>query len=304
MKNPKVAIIMSTYNGEKYIVEQLESLFSQTYKDTRIYIRDDGSTDNTVKILKKYATAGKIEFFAGKNLGCSGSFLEALEIAYNDSNDFFAFCDQDDRWHKDKVERIVQKISSKNQEKPIMYFSDVMYCDKELNPIKKSNVDDARISFPNSLVDIAGLGMSSAYNRKMVEEIVLAGKTDVYYHDIWPYMIAAGFGKVIHDHAATADYRRTGENVSPGGESFLKRLRFRIKSFFVDGGFARVKAQILKYKSCFYDRLGQKDQKFLELFTDKYNFKNAVKKAFYPDRLRESIVDDLAVRFLFLIGKL
>ena len=75
MEDKKVAIVMSTYNGEKYIEEQLDSLFRQTYKNIEIYVRDDGSKDKTVEILKKYETQGKIHLYAKENKGFIKSFL-------------------------------------------------------------------------------------------------------------------------------------------------------------------------------------------------------------------------------------
>ena len=78
-----VAICMSTYNGEKYIKKQIESLLKQTYKNIDIYVRDDGSRDNTLKILKEYEKNTKVKIITGKNLGVVKSFYECLKQAYN-----------------------------------------------------------------------------------------------------------------------------------------------------------------------------------------------------------------------------
>lgn len=91
MNTKKVIICMSTYNGEKYLEEQLESLFSQTYKKIKIYVRDDGSTDGTIDILKKYEKKGKITLVLGKNLGYIGSFMNILEVAYKRERELL-FC--------------------------------------------------------------------------------------------------------------------------------------------------------------------------------------------------------------------
>ena len=115
MGDKKVAIIMSTYNGEKYIKEQLDSLFNHTYKNIEIYVRDDGSKDKTVEILREYEKNGKIHLFVKENKGFIKSFFECLSFC--DDADYYSFCDQDDVWYEDKVERAVNALNSMNQEK-------------------------------------------------------------------------------------------------------------------------------------------------------------------------------------------
>lgn len=305
MKRPKVAIVMSTYNGEKYLEEQLQSLFDQTYKNIQIYVRDDGSSDDTINILRKYEKKDNIQVIYGKNIGVTKSFLSALKIAYDNKNDYFAFCDQDDKWHKDKIERALNLIQQKeNPTIPTMYFSEVNFCDENMNFIKKSSVGDSKLSFRNSLVDGAGYGMTSVYNKIMIKAILESDYNKVAQHDIWPYMIASGFGNIIYDSRATNEYRRTGNNVSPSGKSFFPLLVFRIKHFLTGDDSYLIKKQILLYKSNFFDKLKNEDKKLLNLFSEKYDFLKALKKTFYPKKFRENILDDFGVRFLFLIGKL
>ena len=134
--NPKVIICMSTYNGEKYVKEQIESLLNQTYKNLEIYVRDDGSKDNTINILEEYEKNNKIHFIKGNNVGVVKSFYECLKEAY-DNAEYFAYCDQDDKWHKNKIERAISKLKKENQEQPTLYFSEFNYCDENLNFVHK-----------------------------------------------------------------------------------------------------------------------------------------------------------------------
>ena len=92
----KVVVLMSTYNGEKYIQEQLESILTQTYHNIKIYVRDDGSSDQTLEILKKYENENKIILLKGTNKGFIGSFLTLLKEC--EEADYYAWCDQDDIW--------------------------------------------------------------------------------------------------------------------------------------------------------------------------------------------------------------
>ena len=105
MKDKKVAVVLSTYNGEKYVKEQLDSILKQTYKNVEIIVRDDGSKDSTVEIIKEYQEKHKnIKLVVGENLGFIKSFFELLKIA---EADYYSYADQDDIWVKNKIELAV-----------------------------------------------------------------------------------------------------------------------------------------------------------------------------------------------------
>ena len=111
----KVVILLSTYNGEKYLKEQLDSLLNQTYKNIDIYIRDDGSKDETVNIIKKYQNEyDNIHLEEGKNLGFIKSFFELLKNG-DENVDIYSYCDQDDIWEEDKIERAVKFINKEEK---------------------------------------------------------------------------------------------------------------------------------------------------------------------------------------------
>ena len=131
--NPKVIICMSTYNGEKYVKEQIESLLNQTYKNLEIYVRDDGSKDNTINILEEYEKNNKIHFIKGNNVGVVKSFYECLKEAY-DNAEYFAYCDQDDKWHEDKIERSISKLKKENLKYTIYDENGYMNYDNSLLP--------------------------------------------------------------------------------------------------------------------------------------------------------------------------
>ena len=113
MSNENVAILMSTYNGEKYLEEQVKSIISQDYTDWHLYIRDDGSTDNTVSLIKKITRDNeKITFLnenKPKNLGVTGSFMDLLA---NTKAQYYMFSDQDDYWMEDKISATLKKMQA------------------------------------------------------------------------------------------------------------------------------------------------------------------------------------------------
>ena len=117
-----VQVLMSTYNGEKYIREQLNSIINQTYPSIKILVRDDGSSDGTIEILEEYAAKyDNMAYYAGKNLGVIQSFLQLLKDS-DDSSAYYAFSDQDDVWLPEKIEKAVEMIeNNKEVEQPILY---------------------------------------------------------------------------------------------------------------------------------------------------------------------------------------
>lgn len=301
--SPKIIICMSTYNGEKYVKEQIESLLNQTYNNIEIYVRDDGSKDNTIKILEEYEKQNKIHFIKGKNVGVVKSFYECLQLAYNNA-DFFAYCDQDDKWHEDKIEKAITKLSEKSQEIPLLYFSEFNYCDENLNFLNKSNINKKGTSFQNSIVECLSFGITEVFNKKLAEKILNSGTDNICFHDWWAYMISAGIGKVIYDEEATVEYRRTGNNVSPSGKVGIQLQIYRIKKFLFGKYFKNIREQINKYKVQFSKELNKENKKIIDLFSIKYSFIKSIKKVFYPKMFRQNIIDEIMCRVLFLFGRL
>ena len=119
----KIAVILSTYNGEKYLKEQMDSLLSQEGVDITLFVRDDGSTDRTVEMIQSYSDKMDILLFKESNVGFERSFRAAVLKTEGRSFDFYAFCDQDDIWYEDKLAKGIDYIESLGNNEPILYCS-------------------------------------------------------------------------------------------------------------------------------------------------------------------------------------
>ena len=304
MNKKKVIVLMSTYNGEKYIGEQIESLINQTYKNIEILIRDDGSKDRTVEIIKKFATENKnIDLKEGKNIGFINSFFELLKMADNDA-DYFAYCDQDDVWMEDKIERAVNFMEKADNTKPVLYFSNSDYYDGNMNFLKTAEKNKV-YNFRNSLVECVTQGMTMVVNKKTKEIIAENRPQNCLYHDWWTYMICSGFGEIIYDNKSLVKYRRHNKSVTVEGKSPIQLFIWRVKKFFIGDSLKQIKKQWIDYEKFYSDRLDSENKKLIKLFArEKYNFFIALKKTFYPKKFRRRFVDEISVRILFLIGKL
>lgn len=233
MKNkPNIDILLATYNGEKYLAQQLDSLLNQTYPNTSIFIRDDKSKDSTVSIINNYKEIypNKITFIEGiENDNKSiGNFSILMNYA---KSDYILFSDQDDIWEKDKVEKLFNKIRSieiANPNIPIYVFSDLSMIDEHGNQIapslwEKEGISPTKIKMGNLLTQNVANGCASIFNRHLLE----IGKNipkGVLMHDHWLIIIASAVGVVDFILDKTIKHRIHQSN-SSRAESDLKKER-------------------------------------------------------------------------------
>lgn len=131
-----VTVLLSTYNGEKFLEEQLQSLIQQKNVEVRILVRDDGSTDGTVSILDRWKNDRLLNWYTGDNVGAGKSFVDLLFKV--PQSDYYAFCDQDDVWLPNKLELSLLKMEqceSIHLDKPIIIHTDMWVVNKDLELI-------------------------------------------------------------------------------------------------------------------------------------------------------------------------
>jgi len=213
----KIAILLSTYNGEIYLKEQLDSLLNQSYESIEIFVRDDGSRDKTYEILETY----DITLLENReNLGVKGSFEALLMYALEHSDaDYFMFCDQDDVWKSDKVVQTLAKMQAMEQEYaelPFLVHSDLEVVDENLKTISESMWSYEAIfpqynSFSRLLIQNTITGCTMMVNRRLAE-LSLPISSDAIMHDWWMGLVAAQFGKVEYIDQSTIKYRQHSSN--------------------------------------------------------------------------------------------
>lgn len=208
----KVTILMSTYNGQKYVEEQIKSILSQTEKDIELIIRDDGSKDNTLNILKKYEKMySNIKVIKGSNIGVEKSFMELVKNSTD--SEYYAFSDQDDIWEKLKIEKALMFFDKKDN-KPSLYYSEVKAVDSNLKFLFKSNyvgIDTLGASFSTTPV----IGCTVIFNKSLRDLIVNNYlPNNIVMHDLYMYRLCLAVGgNVLHDHESYILYRQHSNNV-------------------------------------------------------------------------------------------
>lgn len=297
-----VNILISTYNGEKYIEEQLDSILSQSYQDFLIYIRDDGSTDQTGEVIKQYIAHNGIEniciFVQGENVGFCKSFFQLM--AMSSKGDYWAFCDQDDYWYPDKLLHAVKWLSQNEKEKiPLLYHSGFELGNADMTVKRMYHQGYFDYQFFNSITSNLFFGFSTTINRALYEKLILADPHMIKYHDWFAAMITAAFGKYHLSKKIEAVHRQHQYNSSP--LFFVKKIPHGIRLLKGDLFY---KNNAKEFMRLFGEDLQEKDREILSWFlNDHYSLGIACRKAFYPRRWNPHIGVEIVLRFLMLVGR-
>ena len=230
MKKEKVVVLMSTYNGEKYLEEQIESLLSQKNVCIEILVRDDGSSDNTLNILKKYKAKQQLNYYIGKNVGPARSFMDLIYHA--PKSDYYALCDQDDIWLDDKLIIAVNKLKKQDNNLPALYYGKPRLVDKDLNRIKGSiGYGDYMTTFAASFINSNAIGCTFVFNNKLLCLIKNSNPNYLNIHDAWIHKVnLAVNGRVLYDHDVHMLYRQHSNNTIGSNPSSLKKVLKKFKN--------------------------------------------------------------------------
>lgn len=238
--SPKIAILMCTYNGAAHLAEQIDSIDVQGLNNIDIWVSDDGSSDNTIEILKKYQDhwdKGRFEILQGPKKGFCENFL-SLVCNPCINADAYAFSDQDDIWEPDKLMRALGFLK-KHTAEPALYCSRttlIAECGKSLN--RMSPLFSRPPSFANALVQNIAGGNTMVLNKKAYSLLYAAGKQKVVSHDWWTYLLVTGAGGcVFYDKVPSVKYRQHEHNeigANTGVFSKVKRLKMMMQGSFAE----------------------------------------------------------------------
>lgn len=230
-----VAVLMATYNSERYMQIQIDSILAQKDVEVRLLVRDDGSTDGTIAILKDYEAQGKLKYYTGENLKSARCFMQLLLDA--PEADYYAFSDHDDYWQEDKLITAVNSLE-KSGNKPALYLSQPQATDAELHPVPSKQFNP-KGGFGESMIYWFAMGCTMLINNPL-RDIINSYKPDyLYMHDVWIYSIAYAVGAdVVWDSVPHTLNRQHGGNVVGLGAGALTMLKLRINRF-LDGGEVR-----------------------------------------------------------------
>lgn len=283
--NETITILLATYNGAKYIDQQLNSILSQTYTDWQLLIRDDGSKDDTLFIISKYIQAhpGKIWLIANeeKNGGSSHNFSVLLQHAGNAG--YIMFCDQDDEWKPNKIELTLQTMKEQealhDAECPVLIFTNFQYVDENMQVIPgKKDFEINRLgdlTFAQSLAHNPVYGCTTIMNHALADKVgTIPPQAD--FHDHWIALVAAAFGEVCYMKEKTVLYRQHGRNLSGSFDNDSVRKRFQ-RIVMQQKNMKEAKAKFIMlsaFKERYYSSLKPEKKAMMDRFLALYTHKN------------------------------
>lgn len=232
-KDVKVVVLLATYNGEKYIKEQIESIYDQNFEgDILVYIRDDGSKDNTQDVLNtidKRENRGYV-FSKEENVGPQKSFLKLIEDA--PKADYYFFADQDDVWMSHKIRRGVEMMQ-KEEIEYVLYCSDYALTDGQLNVVKEKTVDvkDDTFHFLKALLYNQFPGCVMGFNYNLLCFLQELKIDSCMMHDSLALAVAAAIGKVCYDETPTIYHRIHDSNVIGHGHKKIEPKKWIVEKW-------------------------------------------------------------------------
>ncbi len=320
MSNGMLQVLLSTYNGEKYILQQLDSIFAQRYDQLKVLIRDDGSRDQTLSIIRQYMEQypDQIELIMGENVGVVRSFWTLMEQA-DQQAEYFCFCDQDDVWMPDKIAHAIEQLSQlehevqdtgeENSVLPAMMCTATQLTDEELQPtVIWPGMPSRPPSFYNALFQNIAVGATLSFNRNALQLIlsVSVNTERILMHDWWFYLAISCFGRVYFDPNPSIYYRQHASNAVGGEATWIQKLKKKLGSFKKHNNNQLLVEQAKEFYRLYGEQIT--DVQMLEQlqafiaprprFMDKLRYVNQCKL------YRQSLAETLLFRFLILIGYL
>ena len=237
---PKISILLSTYNGAKYLAEQLDSLLEQSYTNIVIVIRDDGSTDATRELISLYARKHENKIHQvcsdNENKGARDSFSYLIEYVLANKVSleldvaYMMLCDQDDIWFEDKIEQqvaamLIAEEEAEGNKTPLLIHSDLQVVSEQKQPIANSLIDYQgleieRNRFTNMVISNLVTGCTALINEALAVKAVPVSNQAIM-HDWWLALVASAFGKVIFLATPLVHYRQHDSNTI-GAKEFVK----------------------------------------------------------------------------------
>lgn len=312
-----VAIVLATYNGAKYLAEQLDCLKKQTYPNIHVYIHDDVSSDGTINIINQYINSEQTNvhftLWDQKKLKYPQCFINTLLSIPR--ADYYAFSDQDDVWNEDKIEKAVKAIEKFGDENiPSLFYSAVDYYDGDLNYIRAARFVDKKrpmvdiFSLQTMLLGGEAMGMTFLFNNKLRDDMrIVVEDGGVDFKDTFMKIYSAACGTVIYSSEPCAKYRRHAEattvGMNPAGK--LSRLVNMIKRIFIDkDGMESIQKSVDFIYTKYRQNIRPENLELMRLFSRPNSNKKRMKKVFWTCRFRLKTIDEIGYRVAFLLGRI
>jgi glycosyltransferase involved in cell wall biosynthesis len=305
----KIAILLCTYQGERFLEKQLDSIYQQSHTNWILYVSDDGSRDQTLSLLKKYQQIwgeDKLIILSGPKKGFAANFLSLLRLDIE--ADYFSLADQDDIWEKDKLSRAIlqlQQLTPEPSPSPALYCSRTQLIDEEDYPIGYTPLYTKPPCFENALVQNIAGGNTMVLNQAAHQLILnTPSNLTLAFHDWWIYLVITGCGgKVIYDAYPSVRYRQHTLNQIGANQSYLALL-LRIR-LLLSGSFIRWNEFNIKGLNLFQSYLTPHNQRIFKQYCEirQGNFIKRLTGFFKIGVFRQTAIGNLKLLAAVLLKK-
>lgn len=288
-----IAICMATFNGEKFVEMQLQSILRQTYENWVLFIRDDHSHDGTAEIIRKYASAYEdkivlIEDTTLRGRGVKENFSAVLSrVTEKNVFSYYMFADQDDIWLEDKIEKTIGFLKSHETKTdiPLLVHTDLTVVDEEQNVLGESffqyrSLDPSIRDLRHLLIQNNITGCTMLWN-KALNDLIDLSIDGIVIHDWWIALTASVFGKILCLEEATILYRQHQKNAV--GATRVNSLRFICKRLINSTHAKRTLRQAViqgkAFLHCYHTLLSEEQRQILETFSSLYDHPKLVRIA-------------------------
>ena len=298
----KVQVLLSTYKGSKFLRPLMDSLLEQDYPHVEILVRDDGSADETVNLLKEYSTLPSIKIYYGQHIGATQSFFKLLELSSAETA-YFAFCDQDDIWEKNKISHAIEMLSAQRNHQPLLYCGRLKIVDEHLSFRGLSKVPSRKPSFKNAIVENVADGCTSVFNVHLRDLIVGSIPGSALMYDWWLYLVVSAFGNIVYDEEPKILYRQHPDNLIGNPLGFKNIWAARIQRFKKNRNLGLIHKQAEEFDKIYGPYLGDNVKRTIHNFISRRrSFISRIKYAFWGDVYRQSVMDNLILKFLIALN--
>ncbi len=295
-----VLVLMSCFNGEAYLVEQIESILAQQGVSVRLLVRDDGSTDATAEILQDYQDKGFLEWYQGDNLKSAQSFMDLLQTA--SGAHYYAFADQDDVWYPHKLQAAVTCLSGCNDQ-PTLYFSHKRVVDRELKPLGIEDEAVNGLELGTSLLKCRVSGCTMVFNDALLRQLQTYRPYRISMHDSWVLKVASAIGTVVEDKGLFMDYRQHERNVVGSRKSAFDVFKIRVRSLFSRSKDSIRTSMAQQLMEGYGSKMSAYDQQYCQAFAEiRSSFKARLRLVFSSYLKPHNRKETLAIKVLVLLG--
>lgn len=307
-----VCILLSTYNGALYLSDLLDSVLKLDTNngtiDIQLFVRDDGSTDETINILKEYADKGCLTLadYGRPNMGFAKSFSWLIKNA--PSADYYAFCDQDDIWLPKKITNAVEALEREDGTIPLLYSTNLIVVDKQLKELTRDThihmSKNSSTQFEENVLQNNVYGCTIVFNNVLRQLYESVPSDEVRAHDYLLTILATGLGKFVFEENPQLLYRQHENNTvgfyKGSLTNIIRSIKFVFKYDLKNAKFQNVKI----CKNCFYDKFSTKQKQFIDLIinykTDKKQKRQLIR--FIKKNIKNKFIKNYSI-FLLRFNK-